>query len=148
MSPISSSMASGLPLQCRNSSFLKQKDSLPRLPVPDLQETMHKYLKSARPLVSPEEFATTENLINEFIKPGGDGEKLQKKLLERAAKKENWMTEWWVDTAYFQFRLPVVVWSSPGLVFPLVQFESVQEQLQYAALLIAGALDYKNLLDK
>ena len=58
------------------------------------------------------------------------------------------MSEWWVDTAYFQFRSPVVVWSSPGLVFPLQDFQTEAEQLQYAAKLIAGAVDYKNLIDK
>lgn len=58
------------------------------------------------------------------------------------------MSEWWVDTAYFRFRMPVVVWSSPGLVFPLVEFKSDNDQLKYAAQLIAGALDYKMLLER
>ena len=56
--------------------------------------------------MSPEEFATTENLINEFIKPGGDGEKLQKKLLERAAKKENWVRITFNNLVYPQ---PVII---------------------------------------
>uniref|UniRef100_A0A2P2HYR7 Carnitine O-acetyltransferase-like n=1 Tax=Hirondellea gigas TaxID=1518452 RepID=A0A2P2HYR7_9CRUS len=129
------------------SSFMAQKDTLPRLPVPDLHATMHKFLKSARPLVTAEEYAVTENLVNNFIQPGGVGETLQQLLVERAARLDNWLSDWWVDTAYFRYRMPVVVWSSPGLVFPLVEFKNDTEQLQYAAKLIAGAVDYKDQID-
>ena len=58
------------------------------------------------------------------------------------------MSDWWENTAYFKFRMPVVVWSSPGLVFPLQKFDSTQDQLNYAAKMIAGALDYKKLIDR
>jgi len=109
---------------------------------------MEKYIRSVKPLVSEDEFETTKALVEAFAQPGGQAEKLQQILLERAKTKENWMSEWWVDTAYFQFRSPVVVWSSPGLVFPLQDFQTEAEQLQYAAKLIAGAVDYKNLIDK
>lgn len=47
--------------------------------------------------MSPEEFATTENIVNEFIKPGGVGEQLQQYLVKRAAEKDNWVRVWqWV----------------------------------------------------
>ncbi|KAF2348592.1 Acyltransferase ChoActase/COT/CPT, partial [Trinorchestia longiramus] len=129
-----------------SSSALRQV--LPRLPVPPLQETLHKYLKSVQPLVTEEELSNTRLLVEEFLSNGGLGERLQQHLLQRAASKDNWMSEWWLDSAYLQFRMPVVVWSSPGLVFPLVQFTNTQQQLNYAASLIAGALDYKTLLDR
>lgn len=58
------------------------------------------------------------------------------------------MSDWWVDSAYFKFRMPVVVWSSPGLVFPMTDFTNTEEQVQYAATLISGALDYKQQLDR
>lgn len=67
---------------------------LARLPVPDLRETCSKYLRSIRPLVSDEEYAGTEvdpcrplrptpapphaclpqRVVQEFVKPGGEGE--------------------------------------------------------------------------
>ena len=36
--------------------------SLPHLPVPPLQQTMDKYLRSVRPLVTDEEFASTQEV--------------------------------------------------------------------------------------
>lgn len=58
------------------------------------------------------------------------------------------MTDWWLKAAYLEYRLPVVVHSSPGLVFPLQQdFQSVEEQLSYATKMIHGAVLYKDLID-
>lgn len=49
------------------------------------------YFRSAQPLVSEEEFAVTEKLVGDFMKPGGIGEKLQQHLDVRAKKKDNWV---------------------------------------------------------
>ena len=48
--------------------------------------------------------------------------------------------------AYLAYRLPVVVHSSPGLVFPKQEFSSVIDQLSDAAKLIAGALQYQKVI--
>ena len=45
-----------------------------------------------KPLVASEDFAYTEKLVKDFIKPGGVGDKLQAFLLDRAAKTENWVS--------------------------------------------------------
>ena len=42
-------------------------------------------------LVTEEEFERTRNIVAEFGKPGGIGEKLQKELLEKAENEENWV---------------------------------------------------------
>ena len=63
--------------------MLRFQDSLPRLPVPTLEETAKKYLKSVSPITTPAEFAKTEAAVKEFLVPGGAGETLQKKLLAR-----------------------------------------------------------------
>ncbi|KAB7506160.1 Carnitine O-acetyltransferase [Armadillidium nasatum] len=124
------------------------QSSLPRLPVPTLQETLKKYLKSVKPLVTDEEFRITEEIVNKFGAQNGLGEKLQSSLEERAKISENWLTDWWISTAYLDYRWPVVVWSSPGLVFPLQEFHTLDDQLNYASLVIAGALDYKIMVDE
>ena len=48
-------------------------------------------------------------LANELIAPGGVGEKLHKMLQERAAKTDNWLSDWWLEGAYLGYRNPVVV---------------------------------------
>lgn len=70
-------------------------------------------------------------------------------LLEKRAQQHlNWLEEWWLNTAYLEFRNPVVIYSSPGLVFPFRKFQTQNEQLKYAAKTLLAAMDYKSLIDK
>ncbi|XP_049831480.1 carnitine O-acetyltransferase-like [Schistocerca gregaria] len=122
--------------------------ALPHLPVPALQQTMEKYLRSVKPLITAEEYSVTEDLVKNFVAKGGIGEKLQNLLLQKAKSTENWLADWWLHASYLDYRWPVVVYSSPGLVFPLQTFHSIEDQLKMAAKVIAGALEYKVLLDE
>ena len=75
-----------------SSRFKTHQDSLPRLPVPPLQQTLDRYLKALQPIVSEEEWAQTKQLVEEFQTAGGVGERLQKGLERRARKMENWVS--------------------------------------------------------
>jgi len=94
--------------------MLRFEDSLPKLPVPTLEETAARYLKSVHPLLSESEFQTTTEAVKDFIKPGGAGTKLQEKLIARREdpKHKNWIYEWWNDAAYLTYRDPVVPYVS------------------------------------
>ncbi|KAM9326172.1 carnitine O-acetyltransferase isoform 2-T2 [Gastrophryne carolinensis] len=126
--------------------YLAHQEGLPRLPIPPLQQTLDKYLQALTPLVSQEEWSHTRELVEEF-RTSGVGERLQKGLERRAKKTENWLSDWWLQTAYLEYRLPVVVHSSPGLVLPKQDFEDRQGQLRFAAKLIEGVLDFKAMID-
>lgn len=94
--------------------MLRFQDSLPRLPVPTLEETAARYLKTLKPLLTPAELASSTKAVEAFIAPGGPGRKLQDKLI---AKREdpncrNWLYEWWNDAAYLAYRDPVVPYVS------------------------------------
>ena len=67
---------------------------------------------------------------------------------ERSKKLDSWFADWWLDMAYLEYRDRLPVWSSPGFAYPVTKFANEAEQLKYAAKIVAGALDYKNLLDK
>ena len=71
--------------------MLKHQSSLPKLPVPPLQQSLHKYLKAMQPLVNNDEYQKTLLAVKEFGKPNGVGEKLQRKLEERAKTHDNWV---------------------------------------------------------
>jgi carnitine O-acetyltransferase len=58
------------------------------------------------------------------------------------------LADWWLNTAYLDFRWPVVVYSNPGLVFPMRQFTSKSDQLEHAAKLLAAALDFNIKLNE
>nr|2H3W_A Chain A, carnitine acetyltransferase [Mus musculus]2H3W_B Chain B, carnitine acetyltransferase [Mus musculus] len=128
-------------------SHMAHQDALPRLPVPPLQQSLDYYLKALQPIVSEEEWAHTKQLVDEFQTSGGVGERLQKGLERRAKKMENWLSEWWLKTAYLQFRQPVVIYSSPGVILPKQDFVDLQGQLRFAAKLIEGVLDFKSMID-
>ncbi|ELK07262.1 Carnitine O-acetyltransferase [Pteropus alecto] len=127
--------------------FKAHQDSLPRLPVPPLQQSLDHYLKALQPIISEEEWVQTKQLVEEFQTAGGVGERLQKGLERRAKKMENWLSEWWLKTAYLQYRQPLVIYSSPGLVLPRQDFVDLQGQLRFAAKLIEGVLDFKTMVD-
>jgi carnitine O-acetyltransferase len=94
--------------------MLRFEDSLPRLPVPTLEETAKRYLKSVHPLLNKSEFEHTKKAVEKFLQPGSIGEQLQKRLIARREdpKHKNWIYEWWNDTAYLSYRDPVVPYVS------------------------------------
>uniref|UniRef100_A0A665WVM1 Choline/carnitine acyltransferase domain-containing protein n=1 Tax=Echeneis naucrates TaxID=173247 RepID=A0A665WVM1_ECHNA len=122
------------------------QEGLPKLPVPPLKQTFECYLASLEPIVSEEELEHTRKLVDEFLK-GGVGERLQKGLERRARKTENWLSEWWMQSAYLDCRMPVTVYTSPGVVLPRMRFTDRQGQMRFAAKLIAGVLDFKKMID-
>jgi carnitine O-acetyltransferase len=94
--------------------MLRFEDSLPKLPVPTLQETAQRYLKSLHPLLTKAEFEASQKAVEEFLAPGGAGEQLQKRLV---AKREdpsvkNWIIDWWNNDAYLAYRDPVIPYVS------------------------------------
>lgn len=86
--------------------MLRFEDSLPRLPVPTLEETAKRYLRSVHPLLNESEYQHTKNAVADFIKPSGQGETLQKRLESRRndPAHKNWIYEWWNDAAYLSKR--------------------------------------------
>ncbi|CAB1457481.1 unnamed protein product [Pleuronectes platessa] len=137
--PVSAARVSG--------RYLSHQQGLPPLPVPPLQQTCERYLTALEPIVEEEELKRTKELVQEFQKAGGVGERLQRGLEKRAHNTDNWLSEWWVQLAYLEYRLPVVVHSSPGLVLPRMNFSDKQGQIRFAAKLIAGVLDFKTMID-
>jgi carnitine O-acetyltransferase len=95
-------------------AMLRFEDSLPKLPVPTLEETAKRYIKSLHPILSKSEFEHSQRAVAEFVKPGGQGEELQKRLIARREdpKIKNWIYEWWNEVAYLAYRDPVVPYVS------------------------------------
>lgn len=92
--------------------LFKFQSQLPKLPVPTLAETSSKYLKSVEPYLSPAQKSSTTAIVDDFVRPGGQGEVLQKRLEEFAQGKDNWLAEYWDDYAYMSYRDPVVPYVS------------------------------------
>jgi len=91
--------------------MLRFEDSLPRLPVPTLQETCERYLKSIHPLLTKEEYTASEKAVANFQQQATT---LQDRLVEHAEKPEtkNWIAEWWNEAAYLAYKDPIVPYVS------------------------------------
>lgn len=120
---------------------------LPHLPLPELDDTLQKYLRSVKPLLSKEQYQETIKAIEEFGRPNGDGQRLHELLKGRAATTENWLSDWWIKVAYLSYRIPVVANSNPGLYFPTKFFKNEFQWCRYAAQIIWASLRYKQMID-
>lgn len=120
-------------------------DNLPHLPLPKLDDTMNKYLKSVKPLLSAEKFSRTSALVEDFKR--GIGAQLHDLLEYKAQQSENWLSEWWLTAAYLSFRSPVVIWSNPGLYLPTRFFENDFQWCRFTARCIWATLRYKQMID-
>lgn len=140
-------MANGDKFSRRNCSTVSTRNpqGLPSLPVVPLKETIEKYLKTVEPHLSAAEFTKTIKVAREF--EAGKGRKLQELLEERAKQHDSWLADWWLDGAYLTYRDPVVVYSSPGLIFPEQKFRNEVDRLTYAVKVVFASLNYKAAVD-
>lgn len=127
--------------------MLRFEDSLPRLPVPSLEETGRRYLKSVHAVVSESEYENTKKAVEAFIRPGGEGQPLQERLLARAAdpKIKNWLAEWWNNGAYLGYRDPVVPYVS--YFYSYKDDRSRRNPAKRAAAISTSALEFKRQVD-
>lgn len=120
-------------------------DNLPHLPLPKLEDTCAKYLKSVKPLLSPEKFQKTSQIVEDFKR--GIGAQLHDLLEYKASRSENWLAEWWLTVGYLSWRSPVVIWSNPGLYLPTRFFENDFQWCRFASRCIWATLRYKQMID-
>jgi carnitine O-acetyltransferase len=127
--------------------MLRFEDSLPRLPVPTLEETAKRYLKSVHPLLSKTEYDATTKAVDEFVAPGGPGETLQKRLVARREDPEtrNWIAEWWNDAAYMAYRDPVVPYVS--YFYSHRDDKKRRNPAKRAAAMSTAVLEFKKMVD-
>ena len=75
------------------------QDDLQSLPVPDLEDTLKKYLVTVKPFLTPEEMEHTEAVVEDF--KNGIGAKLQEMLVARGEEERNWLEDWWENLWVF-----------------------------------------------
>jgi carnitine O-acetyltransferase len=127
--------------------MLRFEDSLPKLPVPSLEETSERYLKSLHPLLNKEELAASQKAVKAFSQPGGLGTKLQERLVARAKdpKHNNWIADWWNEAAYLAYRDPVVPYVS--YFYSFRDDRKRRNPAKRAAAITTAALEFKSQVD-
>ncbi|KAK0715007.1 acyltransferase ChoActase/COT/CPT [Lasiosphaeris hirsuta] len=127
--------------------MLRFQESLPRLPVPTLEETAARYIKTLKPLLSQTELDASTKAVEDFIAPNGPGRRLQEKLLARreSPKHKNWLYEWWNDAAYLSYRDPVVPYVS--YFYSHRDDRRRRDPAKRAAAITTAALEFKKQVD-
>uniref|UniRef100_A0A8C1BCB3 Carnitine O-palmitoyltransferase 1, muscle isoform n=1 Tax=Cyprinus carpio carpio TaxID=630221 RepID=A0A8C1BCB3_CYPCA len=81
--------------------------SLPRLPVPSIDDTIRRYLESVRPLLDDEQYKQMETVANDFKKDPAP--KFQKHLKLKSWWATNYVSDWWEEYIYLRGRDPIMV---------------------------------------
>ncbi|RMZ72844.1 carnitine acetyl transferase [Pyrenophora seminiperda CCB06] len=101
------------------------QDSLPKLPIPELDSSCKKYLAALKPLQSPKEHSDTIHSVEDFLK--SDGIVLQEKLKKYANGKANYIEQFWYDS-YLNFDNPVVTRAASLVVSALSFVRAVRRE--------------------
>ena len=67
------------------------QDKLPKLPIPDLEQTCQRYLAALKPLQSPREHADTKRAVQEFLR--NEGPELNERLKKYAEGKTSYIEQ-------------------------------------------------------
>ncbi|MPC08983.1 Carnitine O-palmitoyltransferase 1, liver isoform [Portunus trituberculatus] len=81
--------------------------SLPRMPVPAIDETLSKLLDSLKPLCSEEEFKDYSKQAQDF--ECSIGPRLQRLLYLKSWWAPNYVSDWWEKYVYLMSRCPLVI---------------------------------------
>lgn len=83
-------LAGNQPKHKQGITFAAQ-DTLPKLPIPELESTTTKYLAALKPLQSPREHAETQQAVEEFLR--SEGPELQARLKKYANGKTSYIEQ-------------------------------------------------------
>lgn len=90
--------------------------SLLRLPIPALDKTCERYLRSQKALLSSEEYQTTEKFVRQFKDGVGATLQFELKELDKANKHTSYISGYWFDM-YLSDRASIVLNYNPFLAF-------------------------------
>ncbi|KJX93149.1 carnitine acetyl transferase like protein [Zymoseptoria brevis] len=121
------------------------QDKLPKLPIPDLEQTCKRYLASLDPLQTAREHHDSERAINEFLE--GEGPELQAKLKAYSEGKTSYIEQFWYDS-YLNFDNPVVLNLNPFFLLEDDPTPARNNQVTRAASLATSALSFVRAVRK
>ncbi|KAL0131085.1 hypothetical protein PUN28_002580 [Cardiocondyla obscurior] len=115
--------------------------SLPRLPIPKLEDSCRRYLNAQKPLLNEKELQSTSSYVSKFL--ANEGQSLQKLLLQNNARNPHtsYISEPWFDM-YLQDRKPLPINYNPFLVFVPESDPKYNIQLIKATNLVISSLRF------
>ncbi|XP_035257990.1 carnitine O-palmitoyltransferase 1, muscle isoform [Anguilla anguilla] len=121
------------------------QSSLPRLPVPNVSDTIKRYLESVRPLLDDEQYNQMENVANDFKKHSAS--RLQRYLVLKSWWAANYVSDWWEEYIYLRSRSPIMV-NSNFYVMDLLYITPTHRQAARAGNAVHAMLQYRRKLER
>ncbi len=120
------------------------EEHLPRVPVPTLAESCERFLEWSAPLLTDAQRAETEAAVAAFLAPDSPAHALQAELERYDARSDvhSWLDDFWAYR-YLGRRDRIALNANFFFLF----HDSGEEQVERAAALVAGTVDYKLRLD-
>lgn len=120
------------------------EERLPRVPLPELEDSCRRFLAWCAPLLDEDDLAVTQAAVASFLHPDSPAHTLQTALEKYDAEPgvHSWLDTFW-PARYLGRRNRIAVNANFFFLFN----DSDQGQVQRSAGLIAAAVDYKLLLD-
>ncbi|KAI5623826.1 carnitine O-palmitoyltransferase 1, muscle isoform, partial [Silurus asotus] len=119
--------------------------SLPRLPVPSIDDTIQRYLESVRPLLDDDRYKQMEIVANDFKKD--QALKLQKYLKIKSWWANNYVSDWWEEYIYLRGRGPIMV-NSNFYTMDLLYMIPTHRQSARAGNVVHAILQYRRKLER
>uniref|UniRef100_A0A7N8X989 Carnitine O-palmitoyltransferase 1, muscle isoform n=1 Tax=Mastacembelus armatus TaxID=205130 RepID=A0A7N8X989_9TELE len=119
--------------------------SLPRLPVPSVKDTIHRYLKSVRPLLDNEQYNQMEILAYDF--KNSIAAQLQRYLILKSWWATNYVSDWWEEYIYLRGRGPIMV-NSNFYVMDLLYITPTHRQAARVGNVVHAMLQYRRKLER
>uniref|UniRef100_A0A8D3CZD5 Carnitine O-palmitoyltransferase 1, muscle isoform n=1 Tax=Scophthalmus maximus TaxID=52904 RepID=A0A8D3CZD5_SCOMX len=119
--------------------------SLPRLPVPSLDDTIQRYLDSVRPLLDSDQYDQMEILANDF--KDSKAAQLQRYLMLKSWWATNYVSDWWEEYIYLRGRSPIMV-NSNFYIMDLLYVTPTHRQAARAGNVVHAMLKYRRKLER
>ena len=100
---------------------------LPKLSVPDLSDSLNRFLTAMKPLTTQSQFSQLVNATDSFSKK--EGTYLQNKLITLSEDTDNWASRVWVDTRYLSNRDSLIFTNGKTTLRSKLNWSSTKEML-------------------
>lgn len=118
--------------------------SLPALPLPNLDDTVQRYVRSIRPLFDDTNYQRIIEEAHQFR--NGIGKKLQRYLFLKQLWATNYVSDWWEQYVYLRGRSPLMI-NSNYHSYDVFKIPSTNQTARAAAI-VYEMLKFRVRLDK
>ncbi|CAF0774253.1 unnamed protein product [Brachionus calyciflorus] len=130
-------------LMGNNPKLYSYQSSLPKLPVPNVNDTINRYLRTVRPLLDDENYKRFEKEADDFKK--GIGKRLQRYLILKSFIAPNYVSDWWEEYVYLRGRSPIMVNSNFYALDCIFRPPNCNQASRAANCIVAALMHRRNL---